>query len=74
MTATLQLSFVDNLFLLSSASHLSLERLAIAVVHMEELKSEWTTADDKGFLTKMGQDRVQTGLLSSSWAALAARR
>ena len=48
--------------------------MAIAVVHMEELKSEWTTADDKGFLTKMGQDRVQTGLLSSSWAALAARR
>ena len=48
--------------------------MALAVVHIEELKSEGATQADKAFLTKMVLDRLQTGFLSSSWAALAARR
>ena len=63
-----------DLFLLSSASHPSPERLATAVVHMDEAPKKVTTRTDKGFLPKMSLDRVQTGLLSSIWAALAARR
>ena len=74
MTVTLQLSFVDNLFLLSSASYLSLERWATAFNHTFELISESASRAEKAFLPKIDLDRVGRGLSSIIWAALVARR
>ena len=41
---------------------------------MVELKSRSNTFSADGFLSNLDLDRVWSGLLSSSWATLAARR
>ena len=45
-----------------------------AFYHMVELKSRSNTCSADGFLSNLDLDRVWSGLLSSSWATLAARR
>ena len=63
-----------NLFLLSSPWHPRPRRWTGAFYHMLELKSRSNTCSADGFLSNLDLDRVWSGLLSSSWATLAARR
>ena len=63
-----------TLFLLSPASHLSPERWAQAVLHIEELKSGLLFDESKAALSNLELDRVKSALQSGSWAALMARR
>ena len=71
-----------TLFLLSSpchprsrrGSHPRSRRWTGAFYHMVELKSRVYTCSADAFLSNLDLDRVWSGLLSSSWATLAARR